>query len=157
MSSSGRLFDKYPLISIDKLVAFVHTSIFKDVENDGVMIQIDQIVGDVTSIKISTNGHNKMVWTPIKTITVDGTESKTFTLATHNNIKVEVIGNTATIIQIAIKRTGAMDPAEHNHTADELKTIELLGLGTDNLLTDESEYNLITMNNGELVFSPTEG
>lgn len=159
MSSSGRLYGVYPLLEIDKAAAFTETKIFRDVENDGVVVHIDQTVGGSTSIQFLTSGHNKMNFTPVKSVTVSGTESITFTVPVHDNLKIVVIGNEATAIKIAVKKTGTMDSVGDpiNHTVAELKTIELLGLSTDNLLTDNSGYDLIVTNSGELTFSPTEG
>ncbi len=44
-----------------------------------------------------------------------------------------------------------------SHTIAELKTIELFSLTTVNLLTDNSGYNVITLNDGSIVYSPTIG
>ena len=43
------------------------------------------------------------------------------------------------------------------HTANELKTIELLGLTTVNLVTDDTDYDVIITNCGDIVYSPVEG
>ena len=40
------------------------------------------------------------------------------------------------------------------HTANELKTIELLGLTTNNMLTMNNNYDIVTDNEGEILFSP---
>jgi len=42
-----------------------------------------------------------------------------------------------------------------SHTMAELDTIKLLGLSTDNMLTSNNEYDIITDNSGEIIFSPT--
>ena len=42
-------------------------------------------------------------------------------------------------------------------TLVELKTIEILNLTTNNMLTSNSGYDIITSNSGEILYSPTEG
>lgn len=43
----------------------------------------------------------------------------------------------------------------YQHAETELKTIELLGLSTTNMLTDSSGYDLILASDGSILFTPT--
>lgn len=52
---------------------------------------------------------------------------------------------------------GSREAAAAAHTQTELATITLLGLSTDNMLTDNAGYDIITENDGSILYSPTIG
>ncbi len=49
------------------------------------------------------------------------------------------------------------DVVKETHIANEFKTIELLGLTFLNIVTDDTGYDIIVTNCGDIVYSPTEG
>ena len=49
------------------------------------------------------------------------------------------------------------DVVKETHTANEFKTLEVLGLTSANIVTDDTGYDIIVTNCGDIVYSPTEG
>lgn len=88
------------------------------------------------------------------------TEIVTFTYSESGNIifkDVEYKDHYINLWEATLVPTSqaALDAACVAHTMTELKTIEVLGLSTNNIITTNDDYNLITTNDGELIFTPT--
>ena len=49
------------------------------------------------------------------------------------------------------------DVVKEAHIANEFKTIELLGLPFLNIVTDDTGYDILVTNEGDLIYTPTEG
>lgn len=87
-------------------------------------------------------------------------ETVTFTYNESGNIIFKGVEYKDHYINLWEATINPMDPAALDaacaaKTAADLKAIETLGLSTTNLVTTNNDYDLVVMNDGSLIFTPT--
>jgi YD repeat-containing protein len=103
--------------------------------------------GRITSVNYQTGFKD----TPSEKVTFsyDLSGNLIFKNVTYKNHYINVWE--ATIVPIS---PAELEAARHAHTQVELKRASDLGLSLNNVVVGEDDMDLITMNNGELIFTP---
>lgn len=84
------------------------------------------------------------------TFTYDNNDNIIFKGVTYQNHYINVWE--ATLVPTS---QAELDAARHAHTQVELQRATDLGISLNNVVVGETDMDLITLNNGELVFTPT--